>query len=633
MKQENRFCSPGVAVARTLAIGLAFLLSAAGGGAQEFGAPTVIPAPDPDLDGGFGLAVAIDGNRLAVGAPYSPEGGVVYVYQRRRSEPTEWRLMAMVTGQNPADDERFGAAVALEGDTLVVGSPDEDARAPNSGAAYVFYRNRGGPDNWGYVRALLPKPLAAQAHLGSSVSLSGDLAAAAAPGVDTVYVHERNGPVRNWWGLQAALQGKVTSRDLLSKVYDPTDPAPYFGRVVALSGKTLVVGAYNPGGFFAGPEESYGVYIFDLVEDEESGTASWVQRFNFAAPHGKTQFGSLLALDGPVFLAGGEHHAFSRLFLMPINRSGCHIYERNHRGRNRWGYRIELADQGSEMHHLHGLAVRGKTIAVGTTFGLPGDLEEVHAGALVYERHTPNRDNWSLLARAWNPDVRRHVESVAIGPREIVTGHEGVVQVFPRAPIMAADFENGDTAGLDNVRGNVEVVSPGLADSDYTLAVTVDGTDTLSFVRSRQPKRDTTLSLSFELAMNRVDLGERAVDVVHLYSPSRSIVRMTLEAHPVKDGYWAKLWAWEQDGTWRELGQSWMPAAGSARMAIEWRAATGPGARNGRARLLRNDRVRAQALDLDTDRLFVNGLMLGLPAGSAGTVGGTFLIDGIELHR
>jgi hypothetical protein len=231
---------------------------------------------------------------------------------------------------------------------------------------------------------------------------------------------------------------------------------------------------------------------------------------------------------------------------------------------------------------------------------------------------------------------------VAVGPREIVTGHPSaaLVQVFPRAPIVGADFEDGTAAGFNNVRGNVEVVSPGLGDTDYALAVTVDGSSKRSFVRARRPKREPTVSLAFDLAGNRVDLGDRQLDILTLYGPGRDFAKLTLEPKsPTSSQYRATLWAWDASaaldgsGDWRRVGRAQLPPAQSVRLGVEWRAASGPGARNGRVRLLRNGRVKGGLYDLDSDRQVINGLVLGLPYGSLGAAGGSFLVDEIELHR
>ena len=52
-------------------------------------------------------------------------------------------------------DDSFGHSVAISGDTVVVGAIQEDDNGTNSGAAYIFSRNKGGFNVWGEVTKLL----------------------------------------------------------------------------------------------------------------------------------------------------------------------------------------------------------------------------------------------------------------------------------------------------------------------------------------------------------------------------------------------------------------------------------------------------------------------------------------------
>ena len=52
--------------------------------------------------------------------------------------------------------DNFGFSVAVSGDIVVVGAILGDGVAEDSGAAYIFERNHGGPDNWGQVTTLAP---------------------------------------------------------------------------------------------------------------------------------------------------------------------------------------------------------------------------------------------------------------------------------------------------------------------------------------------------------------------------------------------------------------------------------------------------------------------------------------------
>ena len=129
----------------------------------------------------------------------------------------------------------FGGAVAIGGDTFVVGAVGEGA----SGAAYVF-RRRG--DGWVPEQRLRASDGALQDEFGSSVGVSGQLIVVGAPGDDTprdaagsAYIFARSGGV---WTESQQLQGEVVPPETVD---DRAGDA--FGSSVAISGEVAVVGA------------------------------------------------------------------------------------------------------------------------------------------------------------------------------------------------------------------------------------------------------------------------------------------------------------------------------------------------------------------------------------------------------
>ncbi|WP_419634052.1 FG-GAP repeat protein [Thiolapillus sp.] len=68
----------------------------------------------------------------------------------------------------------FGRSVSISGDWAVVGAYADSDNGGQSGSAYLFYRNSGGAGNWGQVKKLLPADGAAADYFGESVAISGD---------------------------------------------------------------------------------------------------------------------------------------------------------------------------------------------------------------------------------------------------------------------------------------------------------------------------------------------------------------------------------------------------------------------------------------------------------------------------
>lgn len=131
---------------------------------------------DPRALQRFGAAVALAGEWLIVGAPNDDtagtKAGAVYAFRR---DSTGWAQRDKLISPEPADLDRFGAAIAFDGATLVVGAPGADVEGA-SGSAFVFDLVDGA---WIYATALDaadPPPT----HYGRAVAVRGDRVAVGA---------------------------------------------------------------------------------------------------------------------------------------------------------------------------------------------------------------------------------------------------------------------------------------------------------------------------------------------------------------------------------------------------------------------------------------------------------------------
>ena len=166
-----------------------------------------LKASNTDVLDSFGSAVAISDNTIAIGALEEdgmsqgvggdesnngyPEAGAVYVFVRNG---TDWAQEAYVKASNTGMDDRFGSAVAVAGDVLVVGASQEDSDSPGvngnqlnnnmqaAGAAYVFVREGATWIQQDYLKASNTSSSHPQVgdYFGFSVSVSGDTAVAGA---------------------------------------------------------------------------------------------------------------------------------------------------------------------------------------------------------------------------------------------------------------------------------------------------------------------------------------------------------------------------------------------------------------------------------------------------------------------
>lgn len=128
-------------------------------------------------DNHFGYSVAIDGDRVAVGAPFDA-AGLAYVF---RYSGTGWTQEAFVSGCSSAGGDRFGEAVAIQGLQLVIGAPLNDNNGQASGSCYEFRRSG---TIWTSIAKLFPCEGTDGDQFGSAVALSGLVVVAGAPVTD-----------------------------------------------------------------------------------------------------------------------------------------------------------------------------------------------------------------------------------------------------------------------------------------------------------------------------------------------------------------------------------------------------------------------------------------------------------------
>ena len=168
--------------------GVVYRYERIGGNLRQLGQPLM--SPTPAAYHRFGAELAFDGETLVVGTTSQDvEGGNgAFVFQRLgESDVLEFQIELQPEG---FIDPSFGAAVAVDGDTIVVGAPF----ASGSGEAYVYTR---AGDTW-EQRLRLESP--GNAQFGRAVAIERDLTLVGAPdGVDAPYVYRRSDGV---WSTQ-----------------------------------------------------------------------------------------------------------------------------------------------------------------------------------------------------------------------------------------------------------------------------------------------------------------------------------------------------------------------------------------------------------------------------------------------
>lgn len=188
-----------------------------GGAAYVFAGPaggswTQLQRIEPGEDDSerFGWDVAIDDDRIAVGAPDGSSGthgmtGKVFLYQKSGELPVTWHPLTSA-GLFALNGRALGSSVALEGNNLIAGSPAYWGSAEAQGAVFVFGENQGGSGNWGLVKRIDSPDPQEHGSFGHDVALVGQTLYVAAPGEARVHVFEQNLGGAGNWGLADTLE-------------------------------------------------------------------------------------------------------------------------------------------------------------------------------------------------------------------------------------------------------------------------------------------------------------------------------------------------------------------------------------------------------------------------------------------
>lgn len=344
---------------------------------------TYIKSSNPEKDDTFGQALDVSGNTLVVGARGEDSNsatdqsnnsisasGAVYVFVNNNGT---WTQEAYLKASNPDQSDSFGGAVAIDGDTLVVGAPLESSNATGvngdqnnnaairSGAAYVFKRANGTWTQQAYLKATNPR---FEDSFGLSLAIHGDTIAVGAPFEDSgeaginapgtdgskssagaVYVFTRTNDV---WSHQAYI--KSSNPDIEDR----------FGYSVALEGDTLAVGAYGEQSAATGlngdqadntADKRGAVYIFGRSNNV------WSQQTYLKPSDVTSWFGWHVAMSGDTLAVGARFDAPGGAVYVFVNNNGTWMEQA----------KLKAPEPGSEDDFGHDVDIDGDIIVVGAT--------------------------------------------------------------------------------------------------------------------------------------------------------------------------------------------------------------------------------------------------------------------------
>jgi hypothetical protein len=392
----------------------------------------------------LGDAIAVDGDTAVVGA-FNDDGGKGAVYVFTRSGDS-WSQIAKLTASDGAASDNLGDSVAIDGDTIIAGASFDDVGAnANQGSVYTFART--GAAARTETAKLTASDGAPSDNLGSSVAIDGDTIVAGAF-FDDVGANADQGSVYTFARTGAAARtetARLTASD--------GAPSDFLGRSVAIDGDTIVAGA-----------------PFDDVANANEGSAYTFARTGAAA---RTQTAKLAAADNSGFendLLGGSVAIDGDTIVAGVagddlganeNQGSVLTFTRTGGPARSQTARLRGSDGGGEDKLGTSVAIDGDTIVAGAPFGDVGANPNQGAVYTFASTGGPSRTHTGKLTASGGAANDQLGDAVAVDGDTIVAG---------------APFDN---SGAGPGQGSASVFFPA-APSDPELPQASPGADLIA---------------------------------------------------------------------------------------------------------------------------------------------------------
>ncbi|MCH8823801.1 MAG: FG-GAP repeat protein [Planctomycetes bacterium] len=391
----------------------------------------------------FSRSVAIDGNRLIVGASRNDDNGyssgAAYVFKRQGNHWIEEQKLLAYDAK--AYDE-FGFSVDISGDIAIVGAWKSDQGSINNGAAYIF-RYFSAADEWILLQKLLAPDGFEEARFGFSVSISSNLAVIGAPYQyynpsfrGAAYAFDLNS-VTQLWDYRSKLLSSATSYgdDL-------------FGVSVDICGDIVIVGAR---GVDANGEDSGAAYAFRKGVNEID--MLWLEQSVLTPQDGDAgdRFGVSVAISGDNVVVGATRDTN----MLGMNAGAAYLFHYDSVN-EQWLEECKLLPFDGFAHdHFGRVAIEDDVIIVGAP---EHDLPSYGNGAAYVYRYSIKSQSWLSHGKLLANDLDwQH----GIGARVAISNGIGIVS-------DQYNGEAGNTAGaahIFDVLDNEDINGNGIIDS------------------------------------------------------------------------------------------------------------------------------------------------------------------------
>lgn len=330
----------------------------------------------------FGAAVAIKGDLLIVGAPEEaqpglPGAGAAYVF---RLVGGAWAEEARLIAADAATGDRFGRSVAIAGDVAVVGAPLEDDTfaGPDAGAAYIFRKAQGGA--WAQEAKIRSFSSATGDEFGAGVAYDGVFALVGAPN------HTENGPSSGTAYVFSPFSPTqwIEEAQLLAPDGATGD---LYGASVSINAQRFIIGApgathwgQGSGAAYFGRRLAAGLIAYDGKATPDDGAPS-------------DSFGASVAIRGLVALIGAPGTDASAL---TPNTGAAYTFRRIGAGAFPWVQEQRINPSAAGAGDRHGASVALEANALLITSGLAG-ASDAGAAQVFVRRPSGLWQAWSRL--------------------------------------------------------------------------------------------------------------------------------------------------------------------------------------------------------------------------------------------
>ena len=457
-----------------LNVGAAYVFTRVGGGWTQAGKLT---ARDRKKDAGFGHAVAVHGDTIVVGA-YEEDHtddtdnlddfGAAYVFTKPATGWADMTQTARLTASDAAANDEFGASVAVHGDTIVVGAPEEDTGA--RGSAYIFTKPANGWADMTQTATL--RGTVGGDRFGRSVDLHGDTVVVGAYEENNArgaaYIFTKSAATGAWDDWHDKEANKATAKLIASDGAS----GDRFGRAVAMDGDTIVVGArYNDStdDNTNDVSNSGAAYVFTKPDggwDDNSDTMpNYTETAKFLALDRaeNDEFGFSVAVEGDTVVVGAHYDDD------PADSGAGAAYVFKKSG-GFWGhavenetYRVETDkltayDRSNKDRFGHSVAVDGDTVLVGAVgdnsvkgsayvFGTPAVWADIPGSGAATVAHIATG---LLNDRKYTFQVRAVTAAGAGAASNSASATPKAAEAAPAAPATRSAEQTGD--GLVELR-------------------------------------------------------------------------------------------------------------------------------------------------------------------------------------